>query len=264
MKSLFALSGNLCAYPGCAHELVSTMGVPVAQICHIEAANEGGPRFNPLRSDEYLRSHENLIVLCYKHHKITDDERQYSVETLKKFKSDHEIRQGKKQFKIDEASLYQFERDVVTYWSEVRRVNQDEHVHPEFSVEIPVGRSPIEIFQRIYELLSFISESVELLRESDAKLNNEIRRHLAEIGYDLGVYDNIFRHTNPFTNRWWEVHNLALPNALTDMYYSVLTGEARFHEEFLKTNMSNPEVSRRLEQIRTELLEAARFAAKAD
>ena len=46
LRTLFALSGNQCAFPGCNHSLISNKGTFITEICHIEAANEGGERYN--------------------------------------------------------------------------------------------------------------------------------------------------------------------------------------------------------------------------
>lgn len=59
--ALFAKSGNVCAFPGCTHELVTSRNIFVGQVCHIEAANQGGQRFNPNSTDEQRRSFENLL-----------------------------------------------------------------------------------------------------------------------------------------------------------------------------------------------------------
>lgn len=46
IKQLFALSGNVCAFPNCNNPLVESGGTVVGEICHIIAAEENGPRFN--------------------------------------------------------------------------------------------------------------------------------------------------------------------------------------------------------------------------
>lgn len=50
LRRLYLQSGNQCAYPGCTHTMVDENGNFVGQICHIEAAMEGGERFNPQMS----------------------------------------------------------------------------------------------------------------------------------------------------------------------------------------------------------------------
>ncbi|MGB7520230.1 MAG: hypothetical protein WA896_11420, partial [Spirulinaceae cyanobacterium] len=47
VKRLFALSGNQCAFPSCDAKIADKQGNILGQICHIEAANQGGERYNP-------------------------------------------------------------------------------------------------------------------------------------------------------------------------------------------------------------------------
>lgn len=44
IKKLFALSGNLCAFPGCSSPIVEAAGAITGEICHIHAQRKGGPR----------------------------------------------------------------------------------------------------------------------------------------------------------------------------------------------------------------------------
>ena len=61
------------------------------ELCHIEAASEGGPRYNANQSPDERISFENLIVMCTYHHKLVDKNKEsFTVERLKKMKSDHE------------------------------------------------------------------------------------------------------------------------------------------------------------------------------
>ena len=94
-KILWGLSGNRCAFPGCNQQLHQTVGECgnslIGEECHIEAQNINGPRFNSELSEKQIDDYHNLILLCPTHHKIIDDNPQeYSVEHLKKMKSDHE------------------------------------------------------------------------------------------------------------------------------------------------------------------------------
>jgi hypothetical protein len=90
LRNLSIRSKNKCAFPGCDHPILTPRGEYIAELCHIEAAEPGGPRYNPLRSDEDRRSYENLLFLCHRHHKETDDELRYSVTRLKEMKQAHE------------------------------------------------------------------------------------------------------------------------------------------------------------------------------
>jgi hypothetical protein len=92
LRRLFALSGNLCAFPACDQILVNRDGVFVAEVCHIEAAEPGGERFNSAQTNEECRAFENLLLLCHRHHVETDDRDAYPVGRLKEMKRDHEHR----------------------------------------------------------------------------------------------------------------------------------------------------------------------------
>lgn len=105
IKRLFALSGNLCAFPTCNEHLVDEKGNILAQICHIEAAEAGGERYSSTSNDEYRRSFENLILLCGKHHIITDNVMEYKVENLKKMKFDHESKFLNNQYEVSDEAI---------------------------------------------------------------------------------------------------------------------------------------------------------------
>ena len=92
INRLYALSGNLCAFPDCGVKLVSSTGNEnIADVSHIEAAEKGGPRYNPNSNDTERRSFENLILLCKNHNKIIDDNpNKYTVNVLREMKSNHE------------------------------------------------------------------------------------------------------------------------------------------------------------------------------
>ena len=53
IRELYLLSGNRCAFPGCPNAIVSNTGILQGEIAHIEAAEEGGPRYNSLQTDEF-------------------------------------------------------------------------------------------------------------------------------------------------------------------------------------------------------------------
>lgn len=92
IKQLFALSGNVCAFPNCNNPLVESGGTVVGEICHIIAAEENGPRFNQQQMTNKERaSFDNLMLLCPIHHAIIDsDENLYNASYLRKIKAEHE------------------------------------------------------------------------------------------------------------------------------------------------------------------------------
>lgn len=92
LRELFLKSGNECAFPGCTHKMIESDGTFVGEICHIEAALTGGERFNPSMSNEDRRQFDNLMLMCHRHHKITDNIDEYSVARMKEIKASHEAK----------------------------------------------------------------------------------------------------------------------------------------------------------------------------
>jgi hypothetical protein len=90
LRELFLKSGNLCAFPGCNQLMMDIEGDFIGQLCHIEAAEEGGERFNPSMTNDERRAVANLMLMCYPHHVKTNDVNTYTVDVLRKMKSDHE------------------------------------------------------------------------------------------------------------------------------------------------------------------------------
>lgn len=90
LRHLFLLSGNQCAFPNCKQELINSSGQYVGNICHIEAAEPLGQRYNLAQTDEERRSYNNLILLCANHHLVTNDVANYPVTVMKNMKLAHE------------------------------------------------------------------------------------------------------------------------------------------------------------------------------
>jgi hypothetical protein len=89
-RQLFLLSRNECAFPGCSQKMIDEYGHYIGKICHIEAANVGGERFNSNQNNEDRRQIQNLILMCGTHHDVTDNVNRYPVSVMKNIKSDHE------------------------------------------------------------------------------------------------------------------------------------------------------------------------------
>ena len=96
IKRLFAVSGNICAFPKCTAPLVdAASGKVTGRVCHIKAASPGGPRYDPGQTDEERHGFENLMLMCGTHHDVIDaDEESYTVERLKELKARHEAKGG--------------------------------------------------------------------------------------------------------------------------------------------------------------------------
>jgi len=62
----------------------------VGEICHVEAAKTGGEQFRAEMTDEERRSFENLLLMCHRHHVVTNNVEKYPVAKLKGMKAAHE------------------------------------------------------------------------------------------------------------------------------------------------------------------------------
>lgn len=74
-RRLFAASAGYCQNPGCANHLfVDAAGeaIHIAEMAHVFAANDGGPRGNPDLSKDERGAFENLVLLCANCHTLVD------------------------------------------------------------------------------------------------------------------------------------------------------------------------------------------------
>jgi hypothetical protein len=94
IKALFGRSNNNCAFPKCTIKMIDEESdTIIGEICHIEAKNPKGPRYNPSQTDEERDSFDNLILMCSIHHKVIDDDSDsYSVERLRQIKNSDEAK----------------------------------------------------------------------------------------------------------------------------------------------------------------------------
>lgn len=97
LKRLFALSHNVCAFPGCDQRIADARWPTVqAEICHIGGLNPGSARHDPELPEERLNAFENLLLLCPNHHRVIDelDPDAWPTERLLELKADHERQRG--------------------------------------------------------------------------------------------------------------------------------------------------------------------------
>jgi len=90
LRELYLKSGNRCAFPACKRALFNVKGVFVGQVCHIEAAEPGGERYNEDQTNEHRRKVSNLLSMCYDHHIETNDVVKFPVERMRRIKAEHE------------------------------------------------------------------------------------------------------------------------------------------------------------------------------
>lgn len=168
-------------------------------------------------------------------------------------KQTHEAVHGQKPFKVNEAFLHRLEWEMEGYWTALEHANRNEHVIPELAVPIRTGMPASEQFADLYKSLERLTRFHADLLTADKSLNADIRKHLASLGYDLKAYDAVPYYENPFFDRNWEIHNLALPNFSTDLLVALKQTEVRFLEEYAKTHCNDAAALEKLEAAKADL-----------
>ncbi|RWE79585.1 HNH endonuclease [Mesorhizobium sp.] len=92
IKVLYGLASH-CAYPGCTQPLILPARgiadeVVLAQVCHIIAASDNGPRGDPNTSLEARNEPDNLLLMCPTHHTVVDKQHAaYPAPLLREWKA---------------------------------------------------------------------------------------------------------------------------------------------------------------------------------
>lgn len=257
LRALFARSGNQCAFPGCYQALISESNKFIGQVCHIEAAEPKGQRYNPLQTDEERRSYENIILLCYPHHIESNDVSIYSVTKLKKIKNDHESIYEKNPYKIDESALYKIISEMDEYWATIERINRYEHICEEAAIPINAKGSFFEIISEIKEKLSTLELQCSELRTAYLKNIEEIKTCLLAKQIPLSLFDDNIKGENTFEDGQWENYNLIISNLFIYLETNLTHIELKYLEEYLKTNSNDLGAKELFEQLKLEFKDIA-------
>lgn len=264
LRALFARSGNRCAFPGCTSQLINDRNQFIAQVCHIEAAEEGGERFNPNQTDEERRQYENLLILCYPHHIETNDVAAYPVKRLCEIKAAHEQNFEKNPFKIDESVLYKIALEMEQYWSRVETLHKDHHVVSDLAIEIDAKANFSQLIEHTHSLAADVLQLRDILLQSDDALAQDLVALLNELGVPESALESHRERARPFHARNWEVLNLGLTNTVTKLHVALSQMEIKYLEEFTKLNPNDSSARLRLETLKVEFETLATSAGYVD
>lgn len=95
---LWVAAGGRCQYPGCNKPLyrddLTLADMNCSNIAHIIADSSGGPRGDDVLSEQLAAEFSNLMLMCYDHHHLIDNEglADHPVEALQAMKGEHERR----------------------------------------------------------------------------------------------------------------------------------------------------------------------------
>ena len=256
-RTLFAKTGNQCAFPGCHHPLIDDDNVFVAQVCHIEAAQPGGPRYNPEMTDEDRRSVDNLMVMCYRHHKTTDNTEAYSASRLQRMKTEHESKWAERLYALPEQALDKVIEEQMQFEGQVARVNARWVTSFDLAMHFRFHDDPAVHLNEICDSVSGIGSLLEDISGFLAKLQTDIGSLLDKLGYDSTAYRRLSYYENPFENVFWERLALGLPNSLKTILFHSKALEAHLCFQRLRMHPNDSETRDKLDELKLQLSELA-------
>ncbi|WP_343329324.1 hypothetical protein [Polaribacter staleyi] len=110
VKRLFADTNGRCAV--CNNSIIRENAV-IGEICHIEAFNKGGARYNTFLKKDKLNEYENLLVLCPSCHTVIDNrdnQVKYTAKYLNELKHNFSKKNRESNFIIDDAQIEKIEK----------------------------------------------------------------------------------------------------------------------------------------------------------
>ncbi|MEP1229091.1 MAG: hypothetical protein ABJG88_00300 [Litorimonas sp.] len=264
IRRLFALSGNQCAYPECEHILINEHGAFVSQICHIEAAEEEGQRYNPDMSDENRRSFENLLLMCYRHHVETNDVEKFTVRTLQGMKNRHEIKFAENEFQISDTQANNIHEQQLSKLSEIELKNKEWLAEFHLAMEVEFFDGPEENLNEIEKNIKGLKLLLDELGDFSSSLKDEIAKFMASLGYDTASYEAVPYCENPFNNPFWEMLNLYSENTFTKTRIQIQILRCRLIYMALLKSPSDKNLIDKLDKENIRLSELASTAGYVD
>lgn len=240
IRPLFALSGNKCAFPNCRQEIIDENNHVIGEICHIEAANTDGPRFNQNQTDEERRSLNNLILLCPTHHKIVDCNKKYTVEKLRKLKYEHEQKYRYNNYLVKTEILEIISAEFKKLWDEIKIANTQQHIFQELAIEIEVNKNFIAIANEQRRLLKILSKQINYVSHTIDSQNQSLSNYLD---------DHFFR---------------VFPNILKKIAINMDLSELKYLETYIKSNLTDSKAHMRMLKLSKKMLFDAQHALYID
>jgi hypothetical protein len=265
LKTLFGLSGNQCAFPGCSHPVINHKGQFVAQVAHINAAEPGGPRYVQNMSDDERRSPDNLLILCYQHHIETNDEIEFPTKKMVDIKSKHEGTFKYDETFVSDAVISRELSRINEYWGRIDSVNKHHlETHP-VAYAVNTDSNFQDLVDKIREAQGFFRWYGDVCSETQDSIWGEVTQLLTELGYDTESFDSVRYYEHPCsTTRNWELHNLGVPNWLTTIEISLTHIEVLFWQECLRRQPRSTEIQKALEDAEARFEKLAGSAAHVD
>jgi len=249
LKLLYVRSGNECAYPNCYHPIFNDNGLYISELCHIKAANKGGPRFDLNQTDKERKSNNNLLFLCHRHHKETDN---LSIEQITDIKSTHESKYTESGKELSKDMGKQIIQESNRYWD--MQLNKTFDDLPELKIERDFNSGIFELFGELESHITWLQDYCDLCAESDNSKNMraDLINLFEKLHLDFSNLDKLAYDENPFISRNWEMHNLGNPNTFAHISLCVNQLKVKTTEELLKLNPDDQRMKEILEEFRKD------------
>lgn len=251
LKLLYVRSGNECSFPNCEHPIFNDDSLYIAQLCHINAANKGGQRYNEKQTDKERSALENLMFMCHRHHKETDNEEKYTAEILREIKIKHEFKFTEKGKEASKEMIRQVLFEINYFWKKqsLKKFElEDLKIKREFNKEIS------DLFEELNEHIETIKNYCNLCAESDSSesLRSDLKTLTEKSGHNFSIFDKVPYQENPFENRNWEIHNIGRPNFFSNLSLCLNQLKVKTIEELIKNNPENQKLKKIFEKYKNE------------
>lgn len=256
LRHLFALSGNRCAYPGCDHILINDDGLFVAQIAHVSAAEPGGPRYDDSLDDEYRRSAENLIALCYRHHREIDLNPSISVEDVANIKRRHEANFTEAPFRVAQVALDRIQQEQAEFWAAALRANEEARQELDLVIPMSDGANFDVLANELEDAVNRLVQSGRHLSGYIEELDACIAPFLREKGFanpEDTWWKDFFNRGHGLDDRIFETSALALPNAELQAHSALAQIRLKFAEIEQRLGDSSPQLIRKIQALREQV-----------
>ncbi len=251
LKLLYVRSGNVCAFANCTHPIFDDNGLYIAELCHVKAANEGGPRFDCKQTDEQRRSYENLLFMCHRHHKLVDSSIEYTVEILNKIKLSHESKYTEIGRALTFEMITQIQKDTDYFWN--RQANR-KFQFEDLKIERDFTKGIVDLFTELEEHIITIKEYCDLCAQMDSnkEISKDFKILFEMIEVDFSLFEKINYWENPFHNRIWEMHNIGRPNFFTHLSICLKQLKVRVIDELIKCDFQDINLKNIAEEWRSD------------
>jgi hypothetical protein len=250
-KLLYVRSGNVCAFPGCNHPIFNDDGLYIAELCHIKAANEGGPRYDSNQTDEERRSPDNLLFMCHRHHKETDDLIKYPPNELQKIKANHELQFKEYSKQISDEMIKQIEEDSKYFWNCQKEKTFE---LDDLKMKTNLDSDETNLYEEILQGVDLIYNYCNTCAKSDdsATIESDLKDLMEKAGLDFSRIEHVPYHENPFINRNWEYHNIGLPNLFSNLRLKLFHLRVMIFERIVMDYPDKQELKLELDKYRKE------------